>query len=111
MAPAKVESGGEWTPPTPSDPTEQEKAFLQIRRRLGMREAAKLSDSCAVGQLLDMKDTHSRAVGQLLDMKARAIRATKKNLATLRYLEWLTSDHPLPTAEPLIKGRAQYPQN
>jgi hypothetical protein len=81
MAPAKVESGGEWTPPTPSDPTEEEKFVLQIRRRLSMREAAKLSDSRAVGQLLDMKAAHSHAVGQLLDMKARVMRATKKNLA------------------------------
>jgi hypothetical protein len=102
MAPAKVESGGDWTPPTPSDPTEEEKIVLQIRRRLNMREAAKLSDSRAVGQLLDMKATHSRAVGKLLDdMKARVMRATKKSLATLRYLEWLPDDCPLSTAEPL----------
>jgi hypothetical protein len=71
MAPAiKVESGGERTPPkptesltaaeqvrgpTPSEPTEEEKIVLQIRRRLGMREAARLSESRAVKQLLDMK--------------------------------------------------------
>jgi hypothetical protein len=60
MAPAKVESGGERTPPkptesltaaeqvrgpTPSEPTvEEEKIVLQIRRRLSMREAAGLSE-------------------------------------------------------------------
>ena len=48
-----------------------------------------------------MEVTHSRAVTQLLDMKARVNQATEQNLATLRYLEWLPSDHPLPTAEPL----------
>jgi hypothetical protein len=86
MAPAKVKSGGERTPPTPSEPTErgEEKIALQIRRRLSMREAARLSDS--------------HAVMQLLDMKARVMRATKQNLA---YLEWLPDDCPLPTIEPL----------
>jgi hypothetical protein len=93
-----MESSGD---ETPSDPTKQEKIVLQMRRRLSMREAARLSNSRAVGQLLDMEATHSRTVTQLLDMKARVNRATEKHMAILRYLEWIPNDHPLPTADPL----------
>jgi hypothetical protein len=79
MALAKAGSGGERTPPKP---TAEELIALQIRRRLSMRKAASLSESCAVKQLLDMK--------------ARVTRATKQTLA---YLEWLPDDFPLPTVE------------
>jgi hypothetical protein len=79
-APAQVESSGE---ETPSDSTKQEKIVLQMRRRLGMREAARRSSSPAVKQLLGMRATQSRAVVQLLDMKAHYNQATKKNLDTL----------------------------
>ena len=84
MALTKVESGGERTPPKP---TEEELIALQIRRRLSMRKAASLSES--------------RAVKQLLDMKARVTRATKQ---TLEYLEWLPDDLPLPTIEEQADG-------
>jgi hypothetical protein len=84
MALTKVESGGERTPPKP---TEEELIALQIRRRLSMRKAASLSES--------------RAVKQLLDMKARVTRATKQ---TLEYLEWLPEDLPLPTIEEQADG-------
>jgi hypothetical protein len=63
--------------PTPLEPTEEEYIVLQIRRRLSMRKTARLSES--------------RAVKQLLDIKARA---TKQ---TLEYLEWLPDDYPMPT--------------
>jgi hypothetical protein len=55
MALAKVGSGGERTPPKP---TAEELIALQIRRRLGIRKAASLSESRAVKQLLDMKARH-----------------------------------------------------